>query len=169
MKKLFTSILLFLIAGCASYASSLPDGYAGDVATINDSFQRQSRGKANFYYLKLIDGKPVHNSLDASASASYGKGLQLVTMGASRPVPVKPLTIHIVGQVYHSAPVGATFNAGKNYIVEGEVNFTPKKDQNYLITGSLGETYSAVWIEDINGNVVSKVIENKSPSHTPSQ
>lgn len=169
MKILLTTILSFLIAGCVSYAPSLPEGYVGDIATINDSFQRQSRSRANFYYIKLIDGKPVHNSLNASASASYGQGAQLVTMGASRSVPVKPLNIHIVGQVYHSAPVGAIFNAGKNYIVEGEVNFTPEKDQNYLITGSLSETYSAVWIEDTNGNVVSKVIENKSPSYTPSQ
>lgn len=169
MKILLTTIMAFLIAGCVSYAPSIPEGYTGDIATINDSFQRQSRSKANFYYIKLIDGKPIHNSLNASASASYGKGAQLVTMGASRSVPVKPLSIHIVGQVYHSAPVGAMFNAGKNYLIEGEVDFTPEKDQTYLITGSLSEAYSAVWIADINGNVVSKVIEDKSPSYTPAQ
>lgn len=155
------------MAGCVSYAPSLPEGYTGDIATIDDSFQRQSRSKANLYYIKLIDGKSIQNSLSASAAASYGKGAQLITMGASRPVPIKPLSIYIVGQVYHSAPIGAMFNAGKNYIVEGEVDFTPEKDKSYLINGSLSEAYSAVWIEDINGNVVSKIIENKSPSYVP--
>lgn len=169
MKIFFPMILSFFIAGCVSYAPSLPTGYAGDIATINDSFQRQSRSKANFFYIKLIDGKPIHNSLNASASASSGKGAQLVTMGASRSVPVKPLSLHIVGQVYHAAPVGAIFNAGKNYTVEGEVDFTPEKGQTYLIAGNLSEDYSAVWIADINGNVVSKVIENKSSSSTPDQ
>ena len=165
MKLLLAITMLFSLAGCVSYSPSIPEGYIGDTATIDDSFQRQSGRKANFYYIKLIDGKPIYNSLVATSNASYGKGSQLIAMGASRPIPIKPLSLYIVGQLHHSAPIGAMLNSGSNYIVEGEVNFTPEKDEMYIVSGRLSEASSAVWIEDISGNIVSKIIELNSSSY----
>lgn len=165
MKLFLSTIISFLMFGCMSYTSSIPEGYTGELATIDDSFQRLSRSKASFYYIKLIDGEPIHNSLTASSAASNGKGSQLIAMGASRSIPIKPINLYLIGQVHHSAPIGYIFSSTSNYIIEGEVNFTPKKNEKYLINGSLSEDYSAVWIEDINGNVVSKVIEKRGLSH----
>jgi len=46
----------------------------------------------------------------------------------------------------------------KRSTIEGEITFTPEVGRNYLVTGELSEDYSAIWIEDIHGNVVSDVL-----------
>lgn len=165
MKIFFTVAVLLSLVACASYTPSVPKGYTEDIATIDDSFQRQSRSKANFYYISQVGGKPIRNSLVASSKASSGRGARLITRGASRSIPVKPLSLYLVGRVYHSSPVGAMLGAGSNYTVEGEVDFTPEAGASYLVNGRLSEDYSAVWIEDVNGNIVSEVLEKKAPAY----
>ncbi|WP_196138210.1 hypothetical protein [Aliikangiella sp. G2MR2-5] len=167
MRVLGILVLSLLIAGCATYARLLPKDYKGAVASIDDSFQRQSLSNANFFYIKLIDGKPIYHALVASSQASAGKGSRLITMGESRNVPVRPVKLYIVGQVHHAAIIGSILNSETNYIVEGEFEFTPEKDAKYLVNGSLSKDYSAVWIEDVNGNVVSNIIEKSSSSYVP--
>jgi starvation-inducible outer membrane lipoprotein len=54
MKIIFAGIMSLLIAGCVSNTPSLPEEYNGAIATIDDSFERQNRSKANIYYLKKI-------------------------------------------------------------------------------------------------------------------
>jgi hypothetical protein len=169
MKIIFAGIMSLLIAGCVSNTPSLPEEYNGAIATIDDSFERQNRSKANIYYLKKINGKNIDNALNATSAASYGKGSLLVAVGSSRSIPAEPLKLQLVGQVFSSAPIIALANAGKNYSVEGELEFTPEKDKRYVVNGSLSEDYSAVWIEDTNGNVVSRLIEKKSSSYVPTQ
>ena len=146
MVKVIYVIIILVLSGCVSHAPSLPDGYVGDTATIDDSFQRLGRSKANLFYIKLMDGKPIYNGLKATQAATYGKGSQLIAMGASRSIPAQPLVLYMVGQVYHSAPIGYMFGAGSNYIVEGELEFTPEANARYRVNGSLSENYSAIWI-----------------------
>ncbi|TVT68372.1 MAG: hypothetical protein FHP92_20160 [Denitromonas halophila] len=165
MKNIISVVVIILLAGCASFSPSLPENYSGDTATIDDSFQRLSRSKAKFYYIQQLNDKNIRNALTATYGATEGRGAQLIAMGASRLVPAEPLSLYVVGRVYHSAPIGYLFNSESNYIVEGRVIFTPIAGERYLVSGELGEYYSAVWIEDINGNVVSTMVEVKAPGY----
>ncbi|TVO59043.1 hypothetical protein [Denitromonas halophila] len=165
MQNIISVVVIILLAGCASFSPSLPENYSGDTATIDDSFQRLSRSTAKFYYIRQLNDKNIQNALTATYEATEGRGAQLIAMGASRLVPAEPLSLYVVGRVYHSAPIGYLINSKSNYIVEGRVSFTPTAGERYLVSGELGEYYSAVWIEDINGNVVSTMVEAKAPGY----
>ena len=65
-------------------------------------------------------------------------------------LPVKPLVISIQGQTYYSAPILAIIN--KTYTVSGDVEFTPSRDETYVIKGKLGDAGSSVWIENSKGS-----------------
>ena len=155
--------MLFFVEAGASELPLSADGTADTKSTIDDSFQRQSRSKANQFYIESIDGKEVPNSLEATYESSYTRGSMLAAMGTSREVPIRQLDLHLVGTVQHSAPIGYIFGSGSNFSVEGTVTFTPKPGTKYRVTGQLSEGYSAVWIEDIFGNVASDVIEKRAP------
>lgn len=164
MRKLSIIIAIFILTGCVLHHRPLPDNYAGDTAMIADSFLRLSEGGANMYFIKSINGKPILNSVITSGDASYGQGLKLRALGETRRVLVKELTLHLVAEVYNSAPIVSIFTAGSNYIVEGSIRFTPKVNEKYIVKGKLTKNYSAVWLEDINGNIVSDTIEKKGSS-----
>ncbi|MBP9915910.1 MAG: hypothetical protein KBF24_06860, partial [Thiobacillaceae bacterium] len=46
------------------------------------------------------------------------------------------------------------------YQVKGAVTFKPEDYRNYVVRGELGESYSAVWLEEeLTGKTVGKKIE----------
>jgi len=55
----------------------VPEGYTGDTASIDDSFKRTGRTKAQIYYVKLIDGKEIGNAMVATNAATFGKGPEI--------------------------------------------------------------------------------------------
>ncbi len=63
-----------------------------------------------------------------------------------RNVPAKPSTFKIVGRTEYAAPILALTNTV--YRVAGTVTFTPEVYKHYVVRGTLGENYSAVWIEE---------------------
>ena len=133
-----------LVSGCA-VNSTVPEGYAGPTARIADSENVSSDRKADFFFVAAIDGKKVANALDQTIRANQGRGLSMEVKGGERPVVVRETHFHIVGQTHYAAPVLAL--GGTSYYIEGDVTFTPVADQNYVVKGSLGPDYSAVWIE----------------------
>lgn len=146
------------ISACASYSPAVSPSYSGPTATIADSFARQSRGQANFFILKEVDGKPVVNALSRSASASYGKGNTLSTVGESRQVEAREQSLTLLAQVYSAAPIAGMFNAGKNYSIEGVITFFPESNMSYIVKGKLDGQNPLVWLEDTDGNIRSEVI-----------
>jgi hypothetical protein len=48
---------------------------------------------------------------------------------------------------HYAAPILAM--AGTSYAVEGDVSFTPTEGDRYVVKGSLGPQYQAVWIESV--------------------
>ncbi|MGH1439452.1 MAG: hypothetical protein ACRBBR_05010 [Cellvibrionaceae bacterium] len=160
-KKISIVLLSILISvSCGTVSNSIPEDYVGATATITDTYKSGGRAKARIFYVDSIDSKKIYNAVNATQAASYGSKLRAA--GAEREVTVKPLTIKIVGTVYSAAPIVAMFNAGANYRVEGEIEFTPLANARYLVRGKLGKEKSAVWIEDIDGNVVSSIVGNMS-------
>lgn len=160
----FFIVTCFLsIVGCAVPTVQPGEQTSGPVAMLNDSYQTLSRSKGNLYYVEKLDGVKIKNALTATAAATSGMGSQLVARGASRPIPARKLTLHLVGRTYHAAPIGQIMGAGSNYLVEGTVEFTPEANQNYLVKGTLGEGYSAVWVENMAGERVSEIVKIGEP------
>lgn len=40
------------------------------------------------------------------------------------------------------------------YQVKGDVQFTPEADKTYVVKGELGESYSAVWLEEFGAGAI---------------
>jgi len=135
-----------VLGGCAIQPSALPKDYGGPTALIVDSTYDYSARKSDFFYVAAIDGKSVANTLDKTAAVNRGRGFGQHVRGADRPVEPKSSVFHIVGCTHYAAPILAI--AGTSYYVDGDVTFTPVAGATYVVKGSLGPDYSAVWIEE---------------------
>lgn len=160
MKNIAFIVFLFSLTGCATYKPLYPTDYQGATAIVADTFERKGTGSANFYYLKSYNGNSAINAINTTNAASQGKGSVIHPRGAKRTLPTTEAKFNLAGQVHHSAPIGYLFNANSNYLIEGDITLTPEPSKVYLVKGYLSETYSAVWIEDIDGNIISDIIEN---------
>src|SRR5690606_12573490 len=101
MRLIWTISAFLVVSGCVSYAPSVPEGYTGDTATIDDSFKREGRFKAELYYVKLIDGEEIMNAMLATNAATFNNGPEIQLVGESRNVRAQPQKLHIVGQIHH--------------------------------------------------------------------
>jgi hypothetical protein len=157
MKYCFILLSLFM-SGCITVHNPIPEGYVGPLATIDDSFKVHSSRTASMFYIQKIDGKNVLNSFSKSYDASYGKNGILVTEGHSHQLPALKIKLSLSGETVHGAPIGYILNAGSNYIVRGDIEFEPEDNKHYLISGELTKDSSAIWIENLKGNIVSDVV-----------
>ncbi|HEX3950079.1 MAG TPA: hypothetical protein VHW95_09550 [Steroidobacteraceae bacterium] len=139
------------VGGCAAQISVLPKDYGGPTAVIADSTYNYSSRKSDFFYVDAIDGRPVLNGLDRTVSANRGNGFGQHAVDADRLVEPRPTVFHIVGSTHYAAPILAM--AGTSYHVDGDVKFTPVAGAAYVVTGSLGPDYSAVWIQNKDTHV----------------
>ncbi len=160
MKRLI-SIICFgvLLSSCVSH-KPVPDNYTGPLATVSDSSKRIDGSKAYFFQLNKIDGRDVLTSVGSSAEASYGHGFALTVLTESRQVPATESELHLSGTTYYAAPV--LMLKGGNYSVDGKVRVNLEANKIYYIKGELSKEYSAVWVEDSQGKIVSEKVEKKS-------
>ncbi|QPL42041.1 hypothetical protein IT970_11220 [Pseudoalteromonas sp. A41-2] len=146
------------LVGCVATYNPIPKNYQGNTAKLDDTYKVGSTSSGQFFYLSKVDGKQVNNSIRATHQASYGQGMLLTPVGFSREVPTEPMTLTLVAQVHHAAPINYMFNAGSNFIVSGDVSFTPEANQHYVVKGYLSPDFSSVWIENMSGKQVSDAI-----------
>jgi hypothetical protein len=145
MKALCLGLIALAIAGCATFRP-VPDGYTGDVAMLEDSFTMADGDSCgSFFILYQYDGHEVENAVSASAQASYGQGFHMAALGAERTVPARGAIFHVIGRTHCVAPIQEISRTV--YFIEGDVQFVPEANQTYVITGEVGPTQSAVWIE----------------------
>lgn len=160
IKNLFITVVLIQLQACVQYQSLIPEGYVGDTAKITDSVRRISSSRASLYFVESVSGINVYNAHNATFEGHKGKGpFRLSPVPASRDVVAGEHEIIIVAEIYNAAAIGALVNAGKNYRVVGTVNLVVEGGREYFVRGELGEEYSAVWIENFEGEVVSGVVE----------
>ncbi len=162
MLKMKTSLLilpLFLtISSCVSYYS-VPEGYTGPTATIQDTATKTGVIKAESFQVSKINGQFDNNSPMAT---SYGGGVGVTLKESKRTVPANtPLTLSLYGGNIYAADGAAladrlTGQAKKS--VSGDVTFTPKKDRVYKVNGVAGKETSSIWIEESSGKKVTDVI-----------
>ncbi len=75
----------------------------------------------------------------------------------SRQVPAQQCVLFLEGVTHVAADILA-FGGGL-YHVEGEVTVTLQANKVYSVKGILSKKYSAVWLEDADGHLISAKIE----------
>lgn len=151
IRRTLVIFLSALVAGCATYTPSLPEGYAGPRAQLDDSVKSYSGSKADFFIVEELNGASVDNSLRETFRRNQGRGMYMTPYFINRPlVAEKPIRVSIKGRTHYAAPILEL--TGTVYQVRGVVEFTPKANGRYVVHGELGENYSAVWIEDAETN-----------------
>ena len=159
MKRYLTLFVVCVcLAGCATN-KPIPDGYTGKRATIKDTYKHVSSTKSYFFQLAKIDKRNVLTSSSATYERNYGQGMMMSVVTTEREVPAVKALLHIEGITHVAAPILA-FGGGM-YSVEGDVEVNLESGKTYIVHGKLSEKYSAVWVEDNKGNIVSKKIEKK--------
>lgn len=152
------SLATLFLAACAG--KPVPEGYAGPLAHFRDSAEFLSGSSGNFFYLAKVDGRRIETNLDRTIAATRGAGFSLRYADAERDIPARPCTLILYGLTHYAAPIQELVS--KVYEVSGTINFTPEPKGEYEIKGELGETYSAVWVEDrTTHQIVSRKIEIK--------
>lgn len=158
MLKLITALLIISIGGCTQLKThEVPIEYHNKTATINDTFERKNGSNAHIFFIDKVNKIDVHDAASGSNNASYNNGPQLITQGATHIVEAAPITLTLTGKSVSGAPIAELFN--DPYKISGDITFTPSNNERYLVKGKLSKNYSAVWIEDINGNVASTIVE----------
>ena len=162
LKQLFAVLIVLTLSGCGiTYKPTVPLEYNGETAIIMDTYNRTGSGSAHFFILTELNSNPTIHSLTRSFGVSQGQGNNLTLLGIDRPVPAQPLKLKIRATSFYVMPIAAWTNKDSDYQVVGEIAFTPKGNQTYLVTGNINDKTSEVWIEDMYGNAVSdKFIAN---------
>lgn len=139
--------LALLAAGCATYSPSVPEGYTGPRAQLDDAITTSGNSKSDFFVVEQIDGASVDNSLYETRRKNQGRGMNMTPYVISRPlVAGKPIKVLVRGRTDYAMPIQAL--TGTVFQVKGLVEFTPQANARYIVRGTLGDNYSAVWIEE---------------------
>ncbi len=64
----------------------------------------------------------------------------------------RSVQVHVKGRTHFAAPIQAM--TGTVFQVKGVVEFMPRTNGKYVVKGEFGDDYSAVWIEDLETNVI---------------
>jgi hypothetical protein len=128
MTRLLCALALCILAGCAT-PLHVPAGrdYPGPTAELSDTGFSETSGKAQFFAVAEIDGKPIDNAMYASRRVSDGRGFTLTTIFVQRSVPIATMKLKLVATHQTAAPIHeiASRAAGTFLSLEGLVDFTP--------------------------------------------
>lgn len=139
--------LMLLLGGCVTYVPTIPEGYSGPRATVRDTALTHSSSKVDFFVAERVNGGAIESSINKTLAANYGRGFMMDPKFIEHELPAgKAVTISVRGRTEYAAPILALTQAV--YEVKGEISFTPEDGHIYAVKGTLGENYSAVWIED---------------------
>lgn len=156
-KNITLLFTLFFLFSCAT-APLIPEDYDGPIAHVHDTVTNIKNSNAHFFELDKVDGKRIESSIGSSLSASHGQGFLLTVVRESRDVPAgAEMKLTLLGMRKYAAPIQEIVNG--SFKVHGDVMFTPEPDKQYTVNGELSKKYSAIWIEDQDGNIVTDKVE----------
>lgn len=115
-------------------------------ATIHDTFDRRKANRVHIYFVQKINGKRVSNASKDTARAT-GFSNSTDALGHSREVPAEKVTLSLAA------------NYGGFKELTGELDFVPVAGESYLVKGQFEKEYSSLWLTDLNGKVVTELIE----------
>lgn len=128
-----------------SHPASVPEGYAGPVAKVEDSSVLYGMRRVDVFYMSHIDGRQISDSLSYTRATSSAF-TPMAGDVLDREITAEQHTVTIGARVVYSMGIMEWYSPV--YEVLGDVAFRPEPDKRYVVTGKLGEGYSAVWIED---------------------
>lgn len=154
MKTLPLLVPALLLAGCASLANPIPEGYSGPVVPLADTGRQEDGSKGQFFAALEIDGRRIQNAIRETRMASEGHGFSLTSRYTTRNVPAMAMKVKLIGTHQTAAPVHemASRMAGTFFSVEGVADFTPVQGHRYIVTGALAKERSCVWIADADSS-----------------
>ena len=163
-RMLLKCICMVSLVGCANFASPIPEGYQGPLATIKDSAHRYGSIKADLFYVTEVDGRHIEDSRSKTREVNSGRGAVMDPVILQRQVPAGARVLRIAGGTEYAAPVMAFTNPV--FQVAGDVKVELGSGKTYVVTGELGEGYSGVWVVDESSNEIigSKVEIRESAS-----
>ena len=147
---------IILVSGCAAH-QPIPDNYQGPLSNIKDSITGVSNTRVHIFQLKKVDGRQVQTSSAATSEKSFGAGKNIYPAIQQRQVPAQTSTLEIEGLTYVAMPILAL--GGNMHKISGKIEVNLMPDQSYTVKGVLSETYSAVWLEDEAGAIISQKLE----------
>jgi len=149
-----------LLAGCATYKPTIPEGYIGPRATVKDTVKQYSNSKADFFYVSHVDGNEVENSRIRTLIANSGRGPFMTPVVLQHEIPARSVALSIIGRTQYAAPILAIIDSV--YEVKGVVEFVAEPNKTYAVRGKLGGDGSAVWVEEEStSSPVGKKIQSK--------
>ncbi|HTU00050.1 MAG TPA: hypothetical protein VMF58_18515 [Rhizomicrobium sp.] len=153
-----------LLSGCAMMMGAKPPQpprVEGPLATLSETGLQDSRTEVDMFVATGIDGHDVQTSMDRTRQFNAGMGMSIVPKYVEHAIPAgRPVAVTIMGHSYHGAPILSILNS--EYEVTGTVTFTPAVNRIYEVKGTLGDKYSAVWIEEsATGRVMGQKIEKR--------
>lgn len=158
-RRLFLVSAALALAGCAHYAPSVPENYAGPRASLEDSAKAYGSSKADFFVVESINGAAVDHSLNETLRRNRGRGMYMEPYFIPRAVVAgQPVVVGLKGRTHYAAPILVLTN--DVFQVTGTTEFTPLPGKKYVVRGRLEETYSAIWVEDAeSGELVGRKVE----------
>jgi len=158
MKRSIVLGAALLLMGCAGQL--LPDDYAGQTAVVKDSHANYvgtdglglKPEHVELFAMTEVNGKLIRNTLRNTTSATMQGDGRLRITGAVRKVPIEPLKVELVGEIYSTSPLLGP----AAHRTQKTVSFTPVADETYVVRGKLGPSGSDVWIEAADGRRVTQ-------------
>jgi hypothetical protein len=146
-----------------SLSQPYPATFDLSTAVVRDSIQMSWNDRGDFFYLAQIDGQPVEESRSVTHRRNILRGQTMLPHVIDREVPTKPAKYLVVGRTDYALPFQMATNPV--YEVKGEIEAALENNKVYEVRGTLGENYSAVWLEEVSTHtVVGRKIEIKGPN-----
>ncbi len=143
---------MFCLSGCTTYKPLVEKDYKGEIAYINDTYDFISRFKGvEYYFLEQVDGVDTKSVLDLANKMTR---VQDLTMGYIREVPVRKMELTLSARIYRPFSFQEQINS-----ITGRITFSSQAGQYYTIKGQLSDHYRTLWLEDLNGKIVSNIIK----------
>jgi hypothetical protein len=129
-------------------------------ANLIDTFEQNHKiDSAKFFIADKVNHIRIPNARGRSLDRSNGQGANLLLTGVERDIPIYLTSVNLVAELVHARPIDYIFANLDNSFIKGVVKFRPKEGLNYLVKGHISADYTAVWIEDENGEIVTDLIE----------
>lgn len=158
-KSIAIGIILLNLAGCMSFQSSIPEGYLGSTASVNDTYKHHTGPKAHLFVLTQVDENVIENASYRTRQQNMGRKEIITPYMVTRTITTEEQQFTITGFVQFMID-GQTL-IGENMLVSGNVSFDPIANETYSVTGELSQYMSTVWVEDSKGNIVSDKVVAK--------
>jgi hypothetical protein len=156
MKYLLLLPFLFLIA-CKSTPPLVGEGLPK--ANLIDTFKQKKTSSAKFFVAEKVNGIKIPNAHGRSMSYSSGQGNYLTLASAERVIPVSTIKVSLAASWSYAMPIAGVFANNDNAFIKGVVKLEVQEGVNYLVKGHISEDYTAVWIENTYGTIVTDIVE----------